>query len=123
VFLDRYNDLIVSGYTSKEAGVEASRSRFKPILLTTITTVAGLLPLISETSMQAQFLIPMAVSIAFGVLFGTVMILLFFPAALLFGNDFKRTFVWLWTGKKPSHAEIETINQIQHKINEIEQDK
>ena len=52
-------------------------SRFRPILLTSLTTVAGLLPMISETSMQAQFLIPMATSIAFGVLFGTVFILFF----------------------------------------------
>jgi len=123
VFLDKYNDLILEGYSSKDAGIEASRSRFRPILLTTITTVAGLLPLIAETSMQAQFLIPMAVSIAFGVLFGTVMILLFFPSALFFGNDFKRTFVLLWTGKKPSHAEVESVTQIHKKINEIENDK
>jgi multidrug efflux pump subunit AcrB len=120
VFLDRYNDLIAEGVSSKEAGIEASRSRFRPILLTTLTTVAGLLPLIAEKSMQAQFLIPMAVSIAFGVLFGTFMILLFYPSALLFGNDFKRTFTWLWTGKKPSHNEVETSVKIQQKIDEIE---
>lgn len=120
VFLDRYNDLIREGYSSFEAAVEASRSRFRPILLTTVTTVAGLLPLIAEKSMQAQFLIPMAVSIAFGVLFGTIMILLFFPSALLFGNDVKRFFTWLWTGKKPSHAEVETSTKIQKKIHEVE---
>lgn len=122
VFLDKYNDLILEGYSSKEAGIEASRSRFRPILLTTITTTAGLLPLIAETSMQAQFLIPMAVSIAFGVLFGTVMILLFFPSVLFFGNDFKRTFIFLWTGKKPSHADVESVTQIHKKIDEIEKD-
>jgi len=120
LFLDRYNDLIREGYSSFEAAVEASRSRFRPILLTTVTTVAGLLPLIAEKSMQAQFLIPMAVSIAFGVLFGTIMILLFFPSALLFGNDVKRFFTWLWTGKKPSHAEVETSTKIQKKIHEVE---
>lgn len=120
VFLDRNNQLILEGYSSVDASIEASRSRFRPILLTTVTTVAGLLPLIAEKSMQAQFLIPMAVSIAFGVLFGTLMILLFFPSALLFGNDFKRTFRWLWTGKKPTHSEVETALTIRKKLHEIE---
>jgi multidrug efflux pump subunit AcrB len=120
VFLDRNNQLILEGYSSRDAAIEASRSRFRPILLTTVTTVAGLLPLIAEKSMQAQFLIPMAVSIAFGVLFGTLMILVFFPSALLFGNDFKRTFRWLWTGIKPSHTDVETALNIRKKIHEIE---
>lgn len=120
VFLDRNNQLILEGYTTHDAAIEASRSRFRPILLTTVTTVAGLLPLIAEKSMQAQFLIPMAVSIAFGVLFGTLMILFFFPSALLFGNDFKRTFKWLWTGKKPSHHDVETALTIRKKLHEIE---
>ncbi|MGB0934109.1 MAG: efflux RND transporter permease subunit [Lishizhenia sp.] len=120
VFLDRYNQLLLEGNTSKKAAYGAAVSRFRPILLTTITTVAGLLPLIAETSMQAQFLIPMAVSIAFGVLFGTLFILGFFPAAILFGNDFKRFFAWLWTGKKKSHAEIETVLIQQKQIKEKE---
>jgi hypothetical protein len=86
--------------------------------LTTITTVAGLLPLIAEKSMQAQFLIPMAVSIAFGVLFGTLFILGFFPAAILFGNDVKRFFAWFWKGKKPTHLEVETALKTQQHVNE-----
>lgn len=124
VFLDRYNDLLKSGLTSREAAYEAAISRFRPILLTTITTVAGLLPLISEESMQAQFLIPMAASIAFGVLFGTLFILAFFPVLILYGNDIKRTFIYLWTGKKPSHEDVETalLNEknIHEKLTEIE---
>lgn len=109
VFLDRYNQLILNGETSQKAAYKAAMSRFRPILLTTLTTVAGLLPLIAEKSMQAQFLIPMAVSIAFGVLFGTLFILAFFPAAILFGNDLKRLAKYIWTGKKPAVEEIETI--------------
>ncbi len=120
VFLDRYNQLLLEGKSSKKAAYDAAVSRFRPILLTTITTVAGLLPLIAETSMQAQFLIPMAVSIAFGVLFGTLFILGFFPAAILFGNDFKRLLSWLWTGNKKSHEEIETILVQQKQIQEKE---
>lgn len=124
VFLDKYNDLVKSGLKSRRAAYEASISRFRPILLTTITTVAGLLPLISEKSMQAQFLIPMAASIAFGVLFGTLFILAFFPVLILFGNDIKRTFIYLWTGKKPSHQDVETAlvndKNINEKLAEIE---
>jgi predicted RND superfamily exporter protein len=78
--------LLLQGKDVKTAAVEAAQSRFRPILLTSLTTVAGLLPIMSETSMQAQFLIPVAVSIAFGVLFGTIFILVFYPAAILFWN-------------------------------------
>ena len=108
VFLDKYNQTILEGKSSREAAYIAAISRFRPILLTTITTVAGLLPLIAEESMQAQFLIPMAVSIAFGVLFGTLFILAFFPAAILFGNDIKRISSWIWSGNLPKENEIET---------------
>jgi multidrug efflux pump subunit AcrB len=118
VFLDRYNQLILEGKNSREAAYESAMSRFRPILLTTITTVAGLLPLIAETSMQAQFLIPMAVSIAFGVLFGTLFILAFFPAAILFGNDVKKFFAWAWKGKVPPTKEIETALLNQKEIDE-----
>lgn len=92
VFLDTYNRNILDGMGTREAAMDAAKSRFRPILLTSITTVAGLLPLILETSFQAQFLIPMAVSIAFGLLFGTVFILFFFPAVILVHNDMRRAF-------------------------------
>lgn len=108
VFLDKYNQLVVAGKSSIEAAYQAAIARFRPILLTTITTVAGLLPLIAEKSMQAKFLVPMATSIAFGVLFGTLFILAFFPAAILFGNDLKRLVKYIWSGKKPETKEIET---------------
>lgn len=86
VYLDRYNELLLEGMDVRPAALNAARSRFRPIVLTSLTTVAGLLPIISETNMQAQFLIPVAVSIAFGVLFGTLFILTFYPAAILFWN-------------------------------------
>ena len=100
VFLDRYNDLLLEGLGVKKAVLEAAASRFRPILLTSLTTVAGLLPIISEKSMQAQFLIPMAASIAFGVLFGTVFILFFYPSAILFWNWQRRTGQRMWHGRK-----------------------
>ena len=62
------------------AATSASRERFRAIMLTSLTTVAGLLPLIFETSLQAQVLIPMAVSIAFGIMTSTVLVLLVVPS-------------------------------------------
>ena len=106
VFLDRYNDLLAEGNDYKTAALEAANSRFRPILLTSLTTVAGLLPIISETSMQAQFLIPMASSIAFGVLFGTVFILFFYPSAIIFWNGYRRIGYRIRKGKKAERPEI-----------------
>lgn len=101
VFLDTYNRNLLENMPAKKAIFEAAKSRFRPILLTSLTTTAGLLPLIAETSFQAQFLIPVAVSIAFGVLFGTVFILLFFPAAVLLGTDLLRAWKFLWGSSAP----------------------
>ena len=66
----------------KEAVISAGRSRFRAILLTTITTFVGLAPLIFEKSFQAQFLVPMAISVAFGILFSTIILLLYFPSLI-----------------------------------------
>lgn len=65
-----------------KALIRASSERFRAVILTSLTTIGGLLPLMFETSFQAQFLIPMAITIAFGLLFGTIWILLFLPAIL-----------------------------------------
>lgn len=66
----------------EQALIRSSSERFRAVILTSLTTIGGLLPLMFETSFQAQFLIPMAITIAFGLLFGTVWILLFLPAIL-----------------------------------------
>ncbi len=121
VFLDRYNDLLVEGLGVREAALEAASSRFRPILLTSVTTVAGLLPMIAETSMQAQFLIPMASSIAFGVLFGTIFILFFYPSAILFWNGFGKTRTWIWTGKRVDELDIEPAIKFERKKNGIQE--
>ncbi len=68
------------GRNIKEAAAQASRDRFRAILLTTLTTVAGLLPLLAERSLQAQILIPLATSIVFGLLASTVLVLIVVPA-------------------------------------------
>ena len=77
---------------------EAGMSRFRPILLTSITTVAGLTPLMLNKSFQAQFLIPMAISVAFGLLFVTVIILVLLPVFLLWINPLHRSWVWVKQG-------------------------
>jgi len=73
-----------------EAAVrEVGAARFRPILLTSLTTFAGLLPLMLERSMQARFLIPMAVSLAFGVIFATFITLVLVPSTYLIVEDLK----------------------------------
>ena len=79
VLIDFINHRVRDGIPVQEALLDAGRQRFRPVLLTTLTTVAGLLPLLTETSMQAQVLIPMATSLCFGLMFSTVLILLLVP--------------------------------------------
>ena len=78
--------------SSREIICLAGRRRFRPILLTSVTTFCGLLPMIFETSIQAKFLIPMAISIAFGILFATFIILLIVPALYILVEDVRRFF-------------------------------
>ncbi|HRF44712.1 MAG TPA: efflux RND transporter permease subunit, partial [Candidatus Competibacteraceae bacterium] len=77
-----YQQLRASGLAVQEALVEAACQRLRAVLLTSLTTIAGLMPLLFEKSLQAQFLIPMAASISFGLAFSTVLVLLFVPALL-----------------------------------------
>ena len=80
------------GLAIKDAAREAGVARFRPILLTSLTTAAGVTPLILETSIQAQFLIPMAVALASGVLFATVFTLLLVPSSYLILEDIRSLF-------------------------------
>ena len=82
ILISTYKSLRESGMDVKRAIVESSQRRLRAVLLTSMTTIAGLAPLLFETSLQAQFLIPMAISISFGLAFGTVLILLVIPAML-----------------------------------------
>ncbi len=77
-----YRELREQGQPAKQAIVDASCQRLRAVLLTSLTTIAGLLPLLFETSLQAQFLIPMAVSISFGLAYATVLILFVIPALI-----------------------------------------
>lgn len=82
VLVTFYKDLKASGMSERDAIVEAVVRRLRPVLLTSLTTIAGLTPILFETSLQAQSLIPMAVSIVFGLAYGTLLILFFVPALL-----------------------------------------
>ncbi|MCR9289650.1 MAG: efflux RND transporter permease subunit [Bacteroidetes bacterium] len=107
VFVTTYNQNLQAGQLQMDALYNAGISRFRPIILTTITTVAGLYPLLLEKSFQAQFLIPMAVSIAFGLLFITAVILILLPVLLIALNRFKVGASWLWNGEKPTYESVE----------------
>ena len=109
VFLAKYNQLILEGLKVEDAAFKAGISRFRAIMLTTLTTTLGLFPIIMETSFQAQFLIPMAISLAYGVLIGTGFILLLFPVLLLTINDLKVLFYKFWNGKTVTPEEIEPV--------------
>jgi multidrug efflux pump subunit AcrB len=82
VLITFYRELRESGMSINDAIVEASCMRLRAVLLTSLTTIFGLMPLLFETSLQAQFLIPMATSIAFGLMFSTLLVLLALPALL-----------------------------------------
>ena len=84
VMVDLYNEHLKNGMELREAVIRGTKERFRPVLLTALTTFLGVFPLIMETSLQAQFLIPLAVSIGFGVLFGTVIVVLSVPAIFIF---------------------------------------
>lgn len=106
VFLSKYNLNLREGKKVKEAIYEAGTSRFRPIILTTLTTTVGLYPIILETSFQAQFLKPMAVALAYGVFIGTIFILIFFPALIMFMSDIRVYKYKLWHGRKPEREEV-----------------
>ncbi|MFY0686597.1 MAG: efflux RND transporter permease subunit [Cyclobacteriaceae bacterium] len=107
VLIGKFNLFLKEGLPFDDALIEAGKSRFRAIFLTSLTTVAGLTPLIFEKSRQAQFLIPMAVSIAYGIVLATLLTLVMLPMLLSAGNRVKVYFQWLTTGKKPSYEEVE----------------
>ncbi len=87
VLVDFINEQRRAGSPVHQAVLDGAKLRFRPILLTTITTFLGITPLMLEQSVQAQFLIPMAVSLGFGVLFATVITMLLVPSLLLWQHD------------------------------------
>ncbi|MEE8480946.1 MAG: efflux RND transporter permease subunit, partial [Desulfobacterales bacterium] len=93
ILIDFINRAIRNGVKLHTAVIESGKVRFRPVILTSVTTIAGLFPLLLERGFQAQFLIPMAVSISFGLLAATFLTLLFVPALYLIVNDIRNIFV------------------------------
>ncbi|MGE3172446.1 MAG: efflux RND transporter permease subunit [Planctomycetota bacterium] len=98
VLVDTINEKRENARTVLEAVRDAGARRFRPILLTSLTTFGGLMPLLMEKSVQAKFLVPMAVSLGFGVVFATAVSLLIVPSIYLVIEDGRRALAWLYGG-------------------------
>lgn len=126
VLIGKFNTYLRDGMKFDDALVAAGRSRFRAIFLTSLTTIAGLAPLLAEKSRQAQFLKPMAISISYGIGIATVLTLLLLPLFLGTANTFKVTTKWLRTGDKVSKEEVEQalieLAQEEHN-NQLEQEE
>jgi multidrug efflux pump subunit AcrB len=108
VFYSKFDGLLIEGWKVADAVKEAGKVRLRPIILTSLTTSVGLFPMVFQKSIQAQFLVPMAISLAYGVALGTIFILIFFPVLIMLLNDARVYFRYLWTGVKPTREEVET---------------
>ncbi|WP_299670625.1 efflux RND transporter permease subunit [uncultured Polaribacter sp.] len=107
VLIGKFNSYLKEGLKYDEALIKAGQSRFRAIFLTSLTTIAGLAPLIFERSRQAQFLIPMAISIAYGIAIATILTLVMLPLMLAVSNTIKVQIKWLRTDKKITKEEVE----------------
>lgn len=113
-FIHFVNDNRRQGDALPKAVVDAICQRFRPIILTTLTTVLGLMPLLLETSTQASFLIPMAAAISFGLIASTVGTLMVIPALYVIIHDGYGLWLWWRRGIEPLHH----LRHRQHSINE-----
>ena len=100
VLIDYVNRLRAKGVGAYQAMLDSCVARFRPILLTSVTTFIGITPILFETSTQAEFLKPMVVALAFGVLFDFFLTLMLVPAMYGIGVDITRFFRGLWRGEK-----------------------
>lgn len=99
ILVEFYNKMREKGQSVRDSMIAAGKARLRAILLTTITTVLGLTPLILERSFQAKFLIPMAISIAMGLISATVLILIVLPCVMLIFDDIAGVLYYLWNGR------------------------
>jgi len=111
VLIERINENIVEGTDFFNAIINGGARRFRAIFLTSLSTVGGLAPLILETDLQAKFLIPMALSIAAGVAFATVLTLVLIPSLLVILNDLKLFIHKLKYGKWPKRLDVEPASK------------
>jgi len=107
VLIGKFNNNLREGQLFDDALLNAGKSRFRAIFLTSITTVAGLAPLLLEKSRQAQFLKPMAISVSYGITFATLLTLIVLPIFLSYSNQIKVYLKWLSSGNFPSKEAVE----------------
>tara|TARA_B000000441_G_C21380524_1_gene143750 strand:- start:62 stop:523 length:462 start_codon:yes stop_codon:yes gene_type:complete len=108
IMVDFINKARQEGMDIIQAVVNSGTQRFRAIILTSLTTAIGLMPIMTETSTQAQFVIPMAISIAFGIVFATVITLFLVPCLYVLQDDFILKLKSL-LGKDTSKAGLEEI--------------
>ncbi|MCU8033126.1 MULTISPECIES: efflux RND transporter permease subunit [unclassified Shewanella] len=110
ILVDFVNRAREQGQSARQAAVDSGCYRFRAIILTSLTTFVGLVPIILERSLQAQIVIPMATSLAFGILFSTVVTLILVPLLYIILDDVKRTssrfFHWWWQPKKDHEVDF-----------------
>ncbi len=107
VFMAKFNQNLQKGMYVLDSVKEAGMSRFRAIFLTTVTTAAGLMPLILENSPDARMLIPMAISLAYGILFGTLFILIILPVLVMVFNAISRKIGGFRSGVTLTPEEVE----------------
>ena len=107
ILIGKLNSYLKDGLKYDQALYNAGLSRFRAIFLTSLTTIAGLAPLLLEKSRQAQFLKPMAVAISYGIGIATVLTLVMLPLLLSLGNSIKVFIKWIRTGEKITKEEVE----------------
>ena len=121
VLVGKFNSYLKEGMEFNEALFQAGKSRFRAIFLTSLTTVAGLMPLLLEKSRQAQFLKPMAISISYGIMIATFLTLLMLPLLLSINNSLTVRVKWLLTGKKVTKEEVtRAVKELNIKDDELD---
>jgi multidrug efflux pump subunit AcrB len=128
VLVDYVNRLRAEGVGAFNALVEAGTTRFRPILLTSVTTFVGLVPILLEDSINAKFLAPVVISMAFGVLFALFVTLLFVPALYGVGVDIARFYRGLWTGVPQPRlgdgdSQNEYVPDVDDLVNQLDDDQ
>ena len=108
VMIERINEGVRNNMSILESVQDAGPRRFRAIIITSMTTIAGLLPLLAEKSLQAQSLKPMAISLAAGLIFATFLTLFIIPCLYLMLNDTRRLTYWIKTGDWPSREFVES---------------
>ncbi len=106
VMIDFINEALSQGRPMLEAVVNAGAKRFRAIFLTSITTIVGISPLMFGTSLQAQYLIPMAISLGFGLLFSSILTLIIVPSIFMILSDVLKLMYWIFSGRWVTDKEV-----------------